>query len=289
MPSSSSSAQAARQRLGERLRVLRMAAKISGVRLSEEAGWRDSSTVSKVERGERTITADHVETWCRICGASEQTTAALLAEQANVAGVWLTYEQLNRGGLKAAQESVRDKYERLTLMRVYQSKSFPGLLQSPAYLREILTDVWDEQAVEADDRDADIAAAVTERIDRQSVLRRPGKRFVFVMEEIVLRYRTTTVATHHAQLTHLMDVMRLPSVSFGIIPMDLSRRGTRPRETFIVTDDRLVNVELVSGYLSLREPSEVGKYLAVWERLFELAVHGDPCAELIERARSALG
>jgi hypothetical protein len=83
--------------------------------------------------------------------------------------------------------------------------------------------------------------------------------------------------------------MRLPSVSFGIIPMDLDRNGTRPRETFVVTDDRLVNVELVSGYLSLREPSEVGKYLEVWERLFELAVHGDRCAELIERARSALG
>ncbi|MDX6738575.1 DUF5753 domain-containing protein [Actinocorallia sp. A-T 12471] len=211
-----------------------------------------------------------------------------MAEQANVANMWLTYEQLNRGGLKAAQESVREKYERLKLLRVYQSKSFPGLLQGREYLREILTGVWDEQAVEADDREADIAAAVAERIDRQSVLKRPGKRFVFLVEEIVLRYRTITPETHRAQLAHLLDVMRLPSVSLGVIPMEADRNGARPRETFIVTDDRLVNVELVSGYLSLTDPAEVGKYLAVWETLFGLAVHGDACAELIEKALTTL-
>ncbi|MDX6745085.1 helix-turn-helix transcriptional regulator [Actinocorallia sp. A-T 12471] len=286
--SSSSSAQAARQRLGGRLRALREESGLNGLSFAREAGWKDSTNVSQVELGKRAVTAEHVKLWCRVCGASEGVRESLLAEQANVANMWLTYEQLNRGGLKAAQESVREKYERLRLLRVYQSKSFPGLLQGREYLHEILTGVWDEQAVRADDREADIAAAVAERLDRQSVLNRPGKRFVFVVEEIVLRYRTITPEAHRAQLAHLLNVMRLPSVSLGIIPMDADRHGARPRETFIVTDDRLVNVELVSGYLSLTDPKEVGEYLAVWETLFGLAVHGDACAELIEHAGAAL-
>lgn len=286
--SPSSSAQAARQRLADQLREMRSAARISGVQFAAAAGWRDSSLVSRIERGQRTITAEHVRLWCRICEASQQRTEALLAEQSAVAGMWVTYQQLNRGGLTRAQEAVREKYERLALMLTYQSRGFPGLLQSEAYTRGVLEGVLDEQGVESDDREADLASAVAERLDRQSVLHRPGKRFVHVMEESAVRYRTLAARVHREQILHTLEVMHLPSVSFGIIPLDAIRGGMRPRETFNITDGRIVNVELVSGYLTVTNPVEVEMYAGVFQRLLALAVHGERCEAILRRALADL-
>lgn len=283
MPASpSSSAQAARTRLADKLRELRIERGISGLAFARMAGWSGSSMVSLVERGRRTISADHVRLWCRICEASPQRTEELLAEQAAVAGMWVTYQQLNRGGLRHAQESVRELYEGLSLYRSYQSKVIPGLLQTEAYTAAALTMIRKEQGVEVDD----VASAVAERMDRQKVLRRPNARWVFVFEEAVLRYRPYAAEVHAAQLRHLLTVMRLPKVSLGVIPMGADRRNMSPDESFNITDTRLVSVELVSGFLSVTEPAEVAMYGAAWERLFALAVHGDRAVALI---RAALG
>ncbi|URM97381.1 helix-turn-helix transcriptional regulator [Actinomadura madurae] len=289
MPSSSSSsAQAARQRLADQLRELRMAAGISGVEFARRAGWRDSTNISKIERAVRPASAEHVRLWCEICGVPEQRTRELLAEQASVERMWLTYRQLNRGGLKGAQESVRDRYERVRLMRTYCSHVIPGLLQTRAYTAAALESVRVEQHVEVDD----VAAAVGERMERQGVLRRPDARFVFVLEEQVLHQRVVPVQTHAEQLSHLLTLARLPSVSLGIIPLDAERShaGHRvwPEHTFIISDSELVTVELVSGFLSVSQPAEIADYVAAWERLFGLAVHGEKVRQIITSVRERL-
>lgn len=111
--SSSSSVQAARERLGGRLRASRVDAGLSGVEFARRAGWADSSLVSMIEKGRRTITVDHVRMWCGICGSSEQRSLELLAEQRTVAHMWETHREATRAGLKHVQESVREKYERV--------------------------------------------------------------------------------------------------------------------------------------------------------------------------------
>lgn len=289
MPSSSSSsAQAARQRLADRLRELRVAAGISGVEFARRAGWRDSSNVSKIERGVRPASVEHVRLWCAICGASEQRLNELLAEQAAVERMWVTYRQLNRGGLKGAQESVRDRYERVKLMRVYCAHVIPGLLQTRAYTTAALESIRVEQHVEVDD----VAEAVAERMDRQRVLRRPDARFVFVLEEQVLHHRVVPAEVHAEQLEHLLAVARWPSVSLGIIPLDAGRTvdGHRvwPEHTFVISDAELVTVELVSGFLSVSQPAEIADYLAVWKRLMALAVTGEKARRIITSVREAL-
>ncbi|WP_165969195.1 helix-turn-helix transcriptional regulator [Actinomadura sp. KC06] len=289
MPSpSSSSAQAARQRLADQLRELRVNAGISGVEFARRAGWRSSTNVSKIERAVRPASADHVRLWCRVCGASDRRARELLAEQAAAERMWLTYRQLNRGGLKLAQESVRDRYERVKLMRTYCAHVIPGLVQTRAYTTRALESIRIEQHVEIDD----VAEAVAERMDRQRVLRRPDARFVFVLEEQVLHHRVIPARQHVEQLEHLLRVARLPSVSLGIIPLttDRSRLGHRvwPEHTFVISDADLVTVELVSGFLSVSQPTEVADYLAAWDRLFGLAVHGEPARRIITEAADRL-
>ncbi|MGH3375344.1 MAG: Scr1 family TA system antitoxin-like transcriptional regulator [Actinoallomurus sp.] len=120
----------------------------------------------------------------------------LLQEQAAVAGMWVPYEQLNRGGLEAAQKSIRQQYEELTLARSYQPKVFPGMVQTEAYTRAALTGVIVEQAVETDDPDGEVARAVAERMDRQRLLGRPDARWFFLLEEPVLSYRPYSRDVH---------------------------------------------------------------------------------------------
>lgn len=281
----SSSAEAARQRLADQLREIREDAGLTGRKLAELAGRHGVSKVSKIEHARRPISAEDLRTWCRACGVPPSREDELLAELRAVASTWLTYKQLNRGGLRRAQESVRERYERANQMRAYATKALPGLLQTEAYTRAALQAAFIEQGVEVEDAERDIAKAVAERMDRQRVLRRPGARFAFVLEEEVLWHRTTDCGTHTSQLRHLLQVMRRPSVSLGIIPRDSDRTingpGVWPEESFLITDAEQVNVELVSGYLSITQPTEIAMYLAAWDRLFALAVHGERARQVI--------
>ncbi|KAB2351474.1 helix-turn-helix domain-containing protein [Actinomadura rudentiformis] len=285
MPSSSSSsAQRARQALAGQLREIRQSAGLTAKELAQRAGWHGNSKVSKIEHGTRPASAEDVQTWCNICGVSEQRTEELLAEQRSVAGMWVTYQQLNRAGLKQAQRSVRPIYERASVIRAYQSRTFPGLIQTAAFTTTTLQQVRLRQGVHIDD----VAAAVAERMNRQRVLREGNRRFVFILEEAVLHYRLTGPAAHAEQLGHLLEVMKLPAVSLGIIPLDADRVQARPAEGFAIFDHEQVSVELISGYLKLMQPNEVEAYVRVFTGLADAAVYGQAARALIANALAAL-
>jgi transcriptional regulator with XRE-family HTH domain len=196
--SSSSSAQQARQALADQLREIRLAAGLTGRALASKAGWHGVSKVSKIENGVRPASTDDVRTWCRVCGTPPARIEELLAEQRAVAGMWISYQRLNRAGLLKAQESVRPGYERSALVRAYQPKIVPGLLQTAEYTAALLQDAHDRQGVQRND----VTEAVAERIRRQRVLTRAGHRFMFVIEEQVLRYRFCESEILRGQLLH---------------------------------------------------------------------------------------
>ena len=285
MPPSSSSAQAARQRLGAQLRELRLAAGLSGRAFAAAAGCQ-ASKVSQIEKAIRPASMADVRLWCHVCGASPQRSEELLKEQAAVARLWIAFRDLGRRtGLNATQKMLSgDMWERVRLFRTYQTKVVPGLLQTAAYMTAIMTGVRQERGVEVDD----IAEAMAERIGRQGYLLQRDRQFVFVVEEPVLRFRPYGTRIQRDQLTHLLDVMRLPSVSLCIIPMDADRRGHRPRESFDITDSDLVTIELLSGFLSLTHPDEIGAYVTAWEHLFSIAAQGKAARTLIKDALAAL-
>ena len=286
MPSSpSSTAQEARQRLGDRLRALRTGAGITGVEFARRAGWTKSALVSMVERGQRTITADHVRLWCRICGVSERHQAELLAEQANVARMWLSLRDHSALGLNARQTAtIGDRYSRIVSELNYQTKVIPGLLQTEDYMTEVLRGVRRDRRLEVDD----VAEAVATRMDRQQNLHRPGVRFAFLLEETVIRYQYFAANLHRAQLEYLMEAMRLPAVSMAIIPMNADRHGVRARESFVIdtfTDTAVeARIELLSGLLTLTHPEDVALYRRAWDDLVALAVVGDDARALIRAA-----
>ena len=224
--------------------------------------------------------------WCRICGASPQQAEDLLTEQAAVARLWIAFRDLDRRtGLNATQKMLSgDMWERVRVFRTYQTKVIPGLLQTAGYMTAILTSVRQERGVQVDD----VAEAVAERIGRQGCLLQRDRQFLFVVEEPVLWFRPYGGEVQREQLRHLLDVMRLPSVSLGIIPMRADRHGRRPRESFDITDSDLVTIELLSGFLSLAHPDEIAVYVTAWEQLYSIAVHGRKARALVQGALDGL-
>lgn len=285
MPSSSSSsAQQARLALADQLREIRLAAGLTGRALAARAGWHGVSKVSKIEHGVRPPSDQDVRVWCRVCRTSAERVEELLAEQHAMAGMWVSYQRLNRAGLRKAQESVRPAWERAVLVRGYQPKIVPGLLQTAAYTTAVLQDARDRQGVHRDD----IAEAVAERADRQQVLRRASHRFMFVIEEQVLRYRFCPDDVLRGQLEHLRETARLPTVRLGVIPIGASRNGVFPREGFVMFDDDLVSVELISGVLSVTQPREIAMYAREFTDLARIAVCGTAARGLITAALNDL-
>lgn len=69
---------AARRRIGTRLREVRKQSGLSGPAFALRAGW-DPARVSDYENGHKAPLVPHIRQWCEIAGASDQVTEDLIA------------------------------------------------------------------------------------------------------------------------------------------------------------------------------------------------------------------
>lgn len=283
MPASpSSSAQAAREAVAHRLRDVRKEAGLTVVELAARCGWHYSKT-SRIENALTGPSARDIRRWCAATDAEGQA-RALIAQSLGAEAMYREWRQQMRVGLKALQDSLTDLFRDTRLFRVYSSTVVPGLLQTEGYALGVLGIAASFHGLPTDD----LGAAARARVERSQVIHRPGRRFVVVMEESVLRCQLAEADAMAAQLGFLLTAGALPAVSLGIIPMATRRRTQWPEETFAVYDDRLVTVELVSAEVSVSQPTEIDQYLKTFERLRAMAVYGAEARELIVRAIEAL-
>lgn len=279
MRSASSSARQARQALADRLRELVKDAGLDGKDLAELCGWHPSK-VSRISTAKTQPSEADIRAWCRACGAEGQADD-LIASLRAVEGTWLSWRRLERAGLKRSQEERLPLYQRTRRFRSYSVWALPGLLQTHQYTEDVLRTIQ-RQRVTMDD----VADAVAARIERQRVLREGRHLFAFLIEEPVLRNTLSTREAQEEQLEHLLTVCALPNVSIGVVPVT-PRRAHLPVENFWIYDGAQVNVELVSGYLTLTQPSEVRAYEDTFATLADMAVHGERARALIRGARDS--
>ncbi|MBQ0825517.1 helix-turn-helix domain-containing protein [Streptomyces tagetis] len=281
--SPSSSAQAARETVARRLREMRRSAGLTVTELAGRCAWHHSKT-SRIENARTAPNATDIRLWCRACGASEQVDD-LIAQSLHAESLYTEWRTETRQGLKELQRSEPRLFRDTRHFRVYSSTLVPGLLQTEGYAAGVL-------GISAAFRDLpvdDSADAARARVERSGVLHRPGRTFVFVVEEAALRHQVCDAEAMAAQLGHLLTAGALPQVSLGIVPMSTPARGQWPRETFHLYDERLVSVELVSARVRITQPSEIGLYARAFEELGRMAVHGADARALVLRAIEALG
>ncbi|MEC4015159.1 helix-turn-helix domain-containing protein [Streptomyces sp. H27-D2] len=278
--SGSSSVQQARQVLANRLRELCKDAGLEGKDLAAACGWHPSK-VSRISTAKTAPSADDIRAWCRACGAEDQT-EDLIASLWAVEGMWVSWRRMERAGLRRAQVAVLPRFERTRWFRSYSSWFVPGLLQTHGYTEDVLRAVQ-RRRVPVDD----VADAVAVRMERQRVLYEGRRRFAFLVEESVLWNGLGSAETQAEQLEHLLTVSGLPNVSVGVVPTCLGRTRM-PVEGFWIFDTAQVNVELVSGYLTITQPSEVTMYADTFATLADSAVYGAKARALITRAHNSL-
>ncbi|MEU9890141.1 helix-turn-helix transcriptional regulator [Sphaerisporangium sp. NPDC051011] len=281
MPSSSSSARQALDTLAFRLRGLRLDAGLTGRDLATLANWH-SSKVSKIEHSRQTPSAEDIRLWCLSCNAVDQIDELVHALQ-TAEGMFVQWQQLERDGLRRAQESVLPIWERTMHFRIYSSWLIPGPLQTQSYIRAILGRVKHMRHL-----DDDIEDAIRVRLDKQAVIHQKQRRFAIILEESVLQYPIGGSRVMVDQLGYLLSVATLPAVSLGIIPLGADRSLVGPAEGFWMFDDKEVTVELVSGHLTVTQSREVAAYGHRFSALASLAVYGNKARPLIARALSLL-
>ncbi|MEU5437665.1 helix-turn-helix transcriptional regulator [Streptomyces sp. NPDC020719] len=282
MPTSpSSSAQAAREALAGRLRELRLDAGITGRELASRAGW-STAKASRIENAKTPPSDADIRAWCTATDAEDQT-ADLIAANRTADSMYVEWRRKQRTGLRRLQESAIPLYEQTRLFRVYCSNVVPGLIQTDAYARALLTAITEFRQIPND-----VDRAVQARMARSHVIREGDHRFALIIEEDVLHYGFGDAEVMAGQLGYLLAVMSLPSVSLGVIPRTAPRRMW-PIETFMVFDDQRAAVELLSADVTVRAPTEVALYVRAFVELAEMAVYGARARELITDAITSLG
>lgn len=280
--SAHSSVQKARKALADRLRELMLDAGLNGKELAARCGWTPATT-SRIINGKTAPSDQQIRTWCAACGADGQADD-LIAQSRQAEAMFLEWRRMERTGLRRAQESVRPLYERTRAFRAYASWLVPGIVQTRAYTTAVLSAIRDRRGLVDD-----VPAAVDERMDRQHILYEGHHRFALVIEESVLRAGLGGRSVMLEQLWHLLAVSRLPNVSLGVVPLRPDRDTAWPVESFWIYDQAQVNVELVSGYLTVTRPSEIAMYERVFAELLDSALCGAPARKLIAAAIESLG
>ncbi|MFJ9953559.1 helix-turn-helix domain-containing protein [Kitasatospora sp. NPDC091207] len=282
MPTSpSSSAQAARLALANRLLGLRKDAGLTGKQLALRCDW-NPSKVSRIQSARTPPSDSDIHAWCAACSATDQADD-LIAMSRAVESMYLEWRRRHSAGMRKVQEDFYVLHERAELCRSYVSNVVPGFLQTPEYASALMRSITEFQ--ETPD---DVAEAVAARVARGRFLHEGRHRFAVLMEEWVLRSRIGDAATMAGQLGHLLAVMPLASLSLGVIPFT-AKRGIWPLEAFYLYDDRHAVVETLTAEVNVTQPREVADYIRAFAELQRLAVHGAQARALITSAIAALG
>ena len=274
-----------RQRLGQALRDLRHAAGVTGTELADQLGI-SQSTVSRLETGQQIPSRVEVEAWARTLGADDAAIAGLveLVEGAATEAVAFRRTRVRRG-LAGQQQDTAAAEASAGLLRSFNPIGVQGLLQTPAYAQAVYAAAHPGRT--------DLAAAVAARMARQQVLYAEGKWFRFILGEPALRWWRGSAEVMLGQLDRLGQMLTLPNVAVGILPLD-REMPVWNHHGFTVFSDRardaedLVHVETLQTGLNVRNTDDVARYLDAFERLAKLAATGDQARALLARVAESL-
>jgi transcriptional regulator with XRE-family HTH domain len=276
-PSPSSSAKEAKKALGARMREVRKDAGLTARALALRTR-QHYTRVSKIENGTQVPTDTDIRVWCAACKADEQV-PELIATARAVESAYVEFRRQARAGMKRVLgPHTQERYAKTATFRIYEHNAIPGLFQTAAYCEAMLS-FWMD-FLDTSDR---LESAVSERISKQEILHWPGKKFTVVLEEQALRTWFGTAEVHAGQLGRLLEVMTLPPVSLGIIPMMTERAGVASAP-FWIFDDTLVALETPSASIEVTRPDEITIYTRMFGHLEAAALHGPDARALIVKA-----
>ena len=276
---------AARVRLGAQLRQLRQAAGIT--RPDAGAAIRSSaSKITRLELGRTGIKPRDLADLFDLYGADPAGAASTmaLARIGNHRGWWREYGDAVPGW-QAAHLGLEQS---ASMIRGYEPRFVPELLQTPEYARALLTSMNGNLEAGRTERQL----AVLQR--RQQILHREDPpRIWTVIDEGALRRPVGGPAVMRAQLGHLIDITRLGHVNLQVLPFRAGGHAAcgGPVELLRFAGDQLPDVVYLEYFAGAVYPSRPTELACYWDILNQLATQADPpiaSTLTIEQLRSGL-
>ncbi|EMF02353.1 putative transcriptional regulator [Streptomyces mobaraensis NBRC 13819 = DSM 40847] len=237
--------------------------------------------MSRIESATRGAKPGDVERLLDVYGLTDDGARDLLLKMARDGGRrgwWQTYD------LSPAYSDLISMESDASSVRTYEPLVIPGLFQTSAYARAVIT--AHSMTVSAEDVDA----LVEVRVARQAVLTKPDPlRLRAIIHEAALLASVPGTGVMRDQLQRLLDVAAYPHVTIQVLPLDaeLHPGGTGGFTAlgFNQPGMEVVLLENLESSLYVEEPANVARYTEAFERLTAAALPFERSLSLITRLK----
>lgn len=255
-------------RLGRKLREARLAGGYRSQQAFGDAMNMHRTTVTKIENGDRHVTAQVLRRWCELCGVDYELyeASARLTWMTAAAPVPVWFEDFIKAQVLAHT------------IRAWQPIIVPGPLQTPDYARLLYeaTGTPDELIEERVSARIDLQQKTLERVPVPVNL-------LAVMDEAVLRRRIGTPEIMRAQLLHMAELGKRKNVGIQVIPASrATNAGHAGAFTIASMEDADVLLKIgVDEDIMTDKRSSVRTAMEVFDRVRLVALSGPESLELI--------
>ncbi|GAA1457694.1 helix-turn-helix domain-containing protein [Nocardiopsis exhalans] len=270
------------RRLTGELRRHREKAGLTWEEVYEPMGWSESK-MYRIENDKSRVIPRDVKRLLNLYGVTGEEFDALmeLAKKATEKGWWHEYGQDLPSwfsfyiGLEDAASGIRE----------YQMSLVPGLLQTEAYMRAILS------TAPLTDSDDGIERKVEVRLARQARVTADDAPLGLwmILDEAVIRRQVGGPDIMREQIQHLINLAGRRNVTLQILPFrageHASMLGAFTLLEFPGADDPDVAYqESQTGSLYVEKPDQVGRYSLMFDHLREKALSGAESLTLLKQA-----
>ncbi|MFD3662225.1 helix-turn-helix domain-containing protein [Streptomyces sp. NPDC058659] len=258
--------------LGKIIKVLRKNAGLSQAELADITHCSED-LVSSIERGVRTPQPDFLIRADPALGAGGVLIAAVDDVREALAKARVRHPDWFRDFANAEAEAVALHY--------YEVQAVPGILQTPTYAEAVFRyrrPLYDEETIEK---------RLADRLARQAIFDKwPGPTMSFVIEESVLHRPLGGRDAFREQLRRLIEVARLRTVHFQIMPNDPDEHpGLGGSFTLLTPKGRreVAYTEIYGHARLITDPEEVRMYTERYGIIRAQALTRRESLELIEK------
>lgn len=198
-----------RRRVGGQLKRWMGTAKAGDV--AKRMDW-DGTRLSRILRGTYRISGEEVRRMAEVVGVDDPegvAEVARVAEQPIGSGWWAAYD-------KYIGQSYRDYIEleaEAKELQTHHPVIVPGLLQSPGYIREMIT----RALTTASPEEAEAMVAI--RQGRQSILSTVDRLHALVPESALHAKLESGPAVMRDQIRKLLDASEMPNIELQLVPL----------------------------------------------------------------------
>jgi transcriptional regulator with XRE-family HTH domain len=270
-----------RRRLGSELKRCREQAGMTQEQVSKYFEWH-AAKVTRIETARVAVTPRDVKDLLTLYGVQDEPYREALMTLARLSRErtwWTDYRDLMRPGNFVGLEA------EASWARVWEPIVLPGLLQTAAYMRALMTVGRRADTPESVDR------RITLRLRRQDRLTGDNPLNLWaIIDESVVRRIVGGPGAMSEQLQRLLDAGEQTNVTIQILPFTAGEHVFLGGSAALLefperAHSDVVYLEGLAGDYYEEQPQEVERYRQEFERLAENALPADATAAMIKRLR----